>query len=175
MAGPEARASMQPSLPHAAARAAIVDGDVAALRRRSGAAVIDAAIEHNPGADPSADRGAENVSITSARTPQGFCQCRGIAVIVDSNRQTISFRYSVGQREIAPARQVRRINHDAGPRIERARSADPDAGDSSPGFRVAGRRADRVDRGSHSSQTGGCICCRHRHSSLVSDFAGGVY
>src|ERR1700733_12286332 len=55
-----------------AAGAAIVNRHVATLGGGTGAAVIDAAIEHNPGSDARADGGAKDISIAAARPPQSF-------------------------------------------------------------------------------------------------------
>ena len=66
-----------------AARAAIVDGHVAALSRGAGAAVIDVAINYDASSNPGADRGAEDASIPRP-APQSLCQSRCVAVIVDT-------------------------------------------------------------------------------------------
>src|ERR1700683_2718768 len=79
---------------------AIVDSDVTALGCGSCAAVIDAAVEYNAGADAGADRCAENVAITAPGAPDGFSQSRGVAVVIDTNRQMIRFRYQFSQGEI---------------------------------------------------------------------------
>jgi hypothetical protein len=111
-----------------AARATIVDGVVTTFRGGTGAAVINVAIEYNAGANSGADGGAENVSIATPAPHKRFRQGSGVAIVVDANRQSIGFRYLGCQRKIAPAWKIRRVDDDAGSRIERAGRADPDAG-----------------------------------------------
>lgn len=51
------------------ARAVIVDCVVTAFRGGAGAAMINAAIENNPGSNAGTDGGAENIAKAASRTP----------------------------------------------------------------------------------------------------------
>src|SRR5258708_38281431 len=90
--------------------------------------MIDASIETNPGADPGAESGADDVAIATTRAPQRFRHGSGVAIIVAAARWSIRFRYFGGQREVTPAWKVRRLNHHACARSERAWNADPYTG-----------------------------------------------
>src|SRR5258708_31142642 len=134
--------------------------------------MIDASIETNPGADPGAESGADDVAIATTRAPQSFRHGSGVAIIVDADRWSIRFRYFGGQREVTPAWKIRRINHHACARIERASSADPYTGDRTLNVRLEFPRCnDRVNGGDQRSQTRAARLGNHRHTHLMSDFA----
>src|SRR5689334_1375353 len=61
---------------------AVVDADVAAFAGGARTAMVDFAVEHNPRADPSANRHIKNVVIAATRSPSGLGKCRCISVIV---------------------------------------------------------------------------------------------
>src|SRR5258708_38196485 len=134
--------------------------------------MIDASIGENPGGDRGGESGADEVAIATTRAPQSFRHGSGVAIIVDADRWSIRFRYFGGQREVTPAWKIRRINHHACARIERAWSADPYTGDRTLNVRLEFRRGnDRVNGGDHRSQTSDRILGNHRHTHLMSDFA----
>src|SRR5690242_14493407 len=58
------------SLAARASRAVKLNSHVAGFGRRSGAPVIDLAVEYDSGADPGADGGVKHVVMTLARAPQ---------------------------------------------------------------------------------------------------------
>ncbi len=105
--------------------------------------MIDVLVENNSGADPGAQRGVEHVAKSHARAPDRFRQRRGIRIIIDlcaDVKDPLHFR---GQRKISPARNVRRIQHHSGARIERPRRANPYS--CKPGTSVGPRRKHRLN------------------------------
>src|SRR5215472_5091620 len=118
-----------PRLAAAADRAAIIDADVPTFTRRPGAAVVNLAVHDNPRTDAGPNRGVENIVISARSAPAGFRQRSGVSVIVNFYGYGISLLESVGERKIAPAGQVGRIDDYAGCRIQGAGGAYPDAFD----------------------------------------------
>ncbi len=69
----------------------------------SGAAVIQAAVEDDAGADAGAEGGVEHIAIACARSPQRFGETGCIGVVVEFHRQRIQPLGLASQRKIAPA------------------------------------------------------------------------
>src|SRR5262249_25160181 len=139
------------SLAAIALRATVVDGNVSSLGGTAGAAVIDGAVEHDPGADAGAQGRVKNIAVTNAGTPERFRQSGGIGVIVDARSHTERALGLGGEGEIAPAGYVRRIQHDTRLWIERARRADADA------FHHTALVEQRGDRLADCRKSPGCI------------------
>jgi hypothetical protein len=83
--------------------------------------MVDALIEHNPGPYARAQRGVEDMGITRSSTPDGFCKRRGIAVVVNARWNPEDTLDLDGERKVLPARQVRGIDDNAGPRVKGTR------------------------------------------------------
>ena len=113
-----------------AKRAAVVDADVTAFGGGAGAAVVDMAVEDQTGSNAGADGGVENLGVAFSRAPQNFREGRGVGIIFNFYRQAVTARNFGGQRIIAPARNVGRIDDDAGVGIERAGSANTNGANS---------------------------------------------
>src|SRR5262249_2957115 len=104
-----------------------VNGNVAAFRGGTRAAVKDFSIENDSSADAGAYCGEENIPITVARSPEIFREASGVCVVVEFHCGGKVLCDCAGQRIVTPAGHVRRIDDDPGPRIERAGSTDSNA------------------------------------------------
>src|SRR5882762_11401259 len=113
----------------AAARAVIVNADVAAFRGAPGAAVVDATVENNSRSDSGAEGGVEDVAKSDACAPDGFCESGGVGVVVDFCAHVEDSLHFVSETKIMPARQVRWIQDHSTHRVKRTGSANPDSGE----------------------------------------------
>src|SRR5207248_8759282 len=100
-----------------AARAAVVDGHVAAFCGGASASMIDASIKNNTGPDARAERGVEDIAVAATRAPQCFGKRGGIGIVIDLYRYAINLGDLRSKMKVAPAGKIRRIDHDAGNRI----------------------------------------------------------
>src|ERR1700733_14050097 len=123
--------------------------------------MIDVAIQHDSGTDPCTDRGIENVVVSASRAPAILCQCSGVTVVVNFDRQVVLVSDLFGERKVSPAWKIWRIKNDACLRIERSRSADADTPKTFPR-----RRWERID-GVHDGLERG-IGRAMRHHGLTS-------
>src|SRR5882762_5780108 len=154
------------ALSAAAARAVIVNADVAAFRGAPGASVVDATVENNSRSDSGAEGGVEDVAKSDACAPDGFCESGGVGVVVDSCAHVEDSLHFVSETKIMPARQVGRIQDDSAKWIEWTGSANADSGERVAGLRLRGEH--RVDRGLQGGETGGGIFAGgHGHAGLV--------
>ena len=132
-----------------------------ALAGRAGAAMIDLPVQHNSGADSSADGGVKHVAIAASRSPQRLGKSGGIGVVIDFDAHAIDLRDLRRQRKIAPAREVGRIDDDSRLRVERPGRADSDSADQIVRARcthpVAGRGINCLG---HRGQAVGCGATR---------------
>jgi hypothetical protein len=71
----------------AAAAAVRVDDQVAELAREPVLAVVDAAVQHQPAADPGADVDQDQVAAAGPGPEPGLGPGGGVAVVVDAGRQ----------------------------------------------------------------------------------------
>ena len=157
-----------------AARTPVVDGHVPALGGASGASVMDLAVQDDARADAGAEGGVEDVGVPSSRAPQDFGESGGVGVVIHLRGDTEDALGLGGQREAAPARHVRRIEHDAGSGIQGPGRAQADAGDRAARFRRQGE--DRLDGVYDGREAGGGIAGRdHGHARLVRNLTGGIY
>src|SRR5215472_5096424 len=100
-------------LPAAADGAAIVNADVAAFAGGSSAPVKNLAVENDSCADARAESGVENGGIALASAPARFGEARGVGVIIERCGDAEFLADFLGQREVAPAGKVGRIDDDA--------------------------------------------------------------
>src|SRR6267378_2662158 len=157
------------ALSAAAARAVIVNADVAAFRGAPGATVVDAAVENNSRSDAGAEGGVEDVAKSDACAPDGFSESGGVGVVVDFCAHVEDPLHFGSERKIMPARQVGRIQHDSTNGIERAGSANADSGERVARLRLCGEYG--VNRGFQGGETGGGIFAGgHGNASLVQNF-----
>src|SRR5580658_11318447 len=102
-----------------------------AFARRAGVAVVNAAIEHNSGSDSGSNRGIKNVAESASSAPMRFRESGCIRVVVHLDGHVVNRPDFLGQREVPPARQIRRIENDARLRVKRTRRTDSYASKSS--------------------------------------------
>src|SRR4029077_3269749 len=86
--------------------------------------VVDAPVEYDSGPDARAERGIKHVAKTYASAPDCFSESRGIRVIVNFRANVEGTLHLRGQGKIAPAGQIRRIQHYSANWIERSWRAD---------------------------------------------------
>src|SRR5260370_3038340 len=75
-----------PALSASASRSAIIDRDMAAFRRASGAAVVDSLVKHDSSSYACAQRGVKDATVTRPSAPDGFGKRRGVSVVVHARR-----------------------------------------------------------------------------------------
>lgn len=121
-----------------ATRAMVINAHVAAFGSGPRAAVIDAAVEYDSGADSGADGRVKHVTVAPSRAPTSFRQSRCISVVVHFYRHLEVLRHPVGQRKVTPTRQIRRIKNYACRRIEWAGRTDADSAHPFASGSVAG-------------------------------------
>src|SRR5882762_6283322 len=154
----------------AAARAVIVNADVAAFRGAPGASVVDATVENNSRSDAGAEGGVEDVAKSDACAPDGFSESGGVGVVVDFCAHVEDSLHFVSETKIMPARQVGRIQHDSTNGIERTGSANANSGERVAGLRLRGEYG--VNRGFQGGKTrGGVFASGHGHARLVENCA----
>src|SRR5262245_47672942 len=84
------------------------------------------AIHDHAGSNSCPDACVEHVLMSASCTPQTLGESGGVRVIVKSRLDAVAPVNFGHERKIFPARNVRRVQHDSGSRIERSGSADPD-------------------------------------------------
>src|SRR5260370_31771243 len=92
-----------PALSASAPRSAIIDRDVAAFRRASGAAVVDSLVIHQSSSYACAQRGVKDAAVTGPSAPDGFGKRRGVSVVVHARRNPKNTLDLSGEREVLPA------------------------------------------------------------------------
>jgi hypothetical protein len=139
-----------------------------------GAAVVNPAIENDPCSDAGAKCGVKNVSITNARTPEGFGQGRGISIVVQARGDSRDALHFGRKRKIPPARHVRWIEDHSGDRIEWPRRANANSRQTGPRLRT--RRKNEFDGRLHGTDPLGSAATRgHRHTRLKKYVALGIH
>src|ERR1700739_120094 len=91
------------ALAAAAKRAMIVDAHVSTFAGGTSIAMVDAAVEHNAGANAGSDRGIENVIESAGRAPSSFREGGGVCVIIHFHGDAILGGDPVSQGKVPPA------------------------------------------------------------------------
>src|SRR5580698_2126041 len=121
-----------------------------------------------------ADGGVENVMKATSRAPYGLSQSRRVGIVLYLYGHVIDLRYFGREREITPARNIRRINHNASVRIQRSGRADANSPNQGTCFSVLGK--EDIDRRYHGRETFARFAVRyHGSASLRLDCALAVH
>jgi len=162
------------ALPASAPVSVKVDGHVPALGGASRAAVVDLLVEHDARADARAERGVKNVGVPNPRAPKRFGQAGGVGIVVDARGNAEYPLHFGGQRVIAPAGHVGRIEHHPGLGVERAGRADSNTRHRAPRLGEFGK--DRIHSVFHRRETRGRVSRgHHRRARLMGDLSARVH
>src|SRR6266536_418773 len=135
-----------PAAPAAEATTAVpVDGDVAELAAVPRGAAEETAVDDDAAADAGRHREVDHVARAAARAVAVLGRGRGSRVVLQHCRQVERRRREVRDRDVRPARQVKRRNQHAAGRVERTAAPDPDPCDLLGGG--AGRRNGTLTEG----------------------------
>ncbi len=108
-----------------AARAVLVDADVADVAGRAGGAAVHLAVADDAAADAGADLDDEEVGQRALQAPE-LAERHQVDVVVDEDRRRVVFAQVVADREAVPVRHQRRVDELADFEVDRARHADAD-------------------------------------------------
>src|SRR5215472_207339 len=103
-----------------------INSQVTAFGCCAAPSVVDAAVQNDSRADSRADGGVKDVAITASGTPLGFRQRCRVGVVIYLCGDSADATDLLGQRKIAPAGHIRRVNNHPGAGIQRTWRADAD-------------------------------------------------
>jgi hypothetical protein len=109
-----------------AARAFLVDADVADVAGRAVGAAVHLAVADDAAADAGADLDDEEVGQRTLQPPQ-LAQRHQVDVVVDEHRRGVVLAQVVADREAVPGRHQRRVHELADGEVDRPGHADADA------------------------------------------------
>src|SRR5215469_824203 len=130
----------------------MVNAEVSTFARGTRSAVIDLVVEDNAGANPGANGGIEDVSISLAGSPAALGQRGGIGIVINFYRDPVSFGNLLSERKITPTRNIGRIDHDSRFWIQGTRRTNANTADGREVLsRIAYLRRSRIDGRDHGS------------------------
>src|SRR5262249_33308225 len=96
----------------------VVDGHVATFGCSAGASVENVPVKDDRGANAGADGHVENRAVACSGSPGRFGKAGSIGVVIEANRQVIPLFNILPQGKVDPNREIGRMQHNAGVRIE---------------------------------------------------------